>query len=158
MLICSGGHTTGLINGHDVGEPTTFTEGTSDAWKRSVGQPPRWRRSVGACSYSATSSIRCRHSPRSPCRLSPRYVGCAMSGGTSGALVEAESPQQPALADARGTPCLVPRMWGQGSERRCGEGAVELLLGQSGQWLGAIAEAGSEAGLTIRLSGGTGLH
>lgn len=81
-----------------------------------------------------------------------------MSGGTSGALVEAEGAQQPALADARGTSCLVPRMWGQGSERRCGWGAVELLLGQSGQWLGAIAEAGSEAGLTIRLSDGTGLH
>jgi hypothetical protein len=49
-------------------------------------------------------------------------------------------------------------MWGQGSERRCGEDAVELLLGQSGQLLGAIAEAGSEVGLTIRPSGGTGLH
>ncbi|MGW4142923.1 hypothetical protein ACWELV_40380 [Streptomyces mirabilis] len=90
--------------------------------------------------------------------LSPMQASCAMSGGTSGALVEAEGAQQPALADARGTPCLVPRMWGQGSERRCGWGAVELLLGQSGQWLGAIAEAGSEAGLTIRLSDGTGLH
>jgi hypothetical protein len=129
----------GMINGHDVSEPTPFTEGTSDAWKRSFGQPPRWRRSVGACSYSATSSIRCRHSPRKPYGLSPRYAGCAMSGGTSGALVEAEGPQQPVLADGRGAPCLVPRMWGQGRERRCGEGAVELLPGRSGQLLGVIA-------------------
>ncbi|MER5659385.1 hypothetical protein [Streptomyces mirabilis] len=74
-----------------------------------------------------------------------------------GALVEAEGPQQPALADAR---YAVPRAAdvGQGSERRCGEGAFELLLGQSGQLLGVIAEAGSEAGLTIRLSDGTGLR
>ncbi|WP_143138424.1 hypothetical protein [Streptomyces mirabilis] len=94
----------------------------------------------------------------SVCRVSsPPRRGHGRSG-TGGALVEAEGPQQPALADARGTPCLVQRMWGQGSERRCGEDAVELLLGQSGQLLGAIAEAGSEVGLTIRPSGGTGLH